>query len=181
MPNTTNGLPFPVITDDNNPPADIQALAEAVDNTYGGKVASAGALPTSGLFPGQRIWLVDVKGWAEWSGTAWNSDTAWVQPTLGNSWASFDGGATLDIPAYCRVDGVVWLKGAMKDGTGAAFTLPVGMRPLKVRSFTSTAASGAQTADVRVSPSGVVTVPFFGTGATNGVVSLDSVRFLAEQ
>lgn len=35
MPTTPNGLPFPVIGGDNNPPEDIQALAEAVDTKYG--------------------------------------------------------------------------------------------------------------------------------------------------
>lgn len=71
MPNTANGLPYPAITDDNNPPDDIRALAEATDTKYGRSVANTGALPGSGDFPGQRIWVADIKTHAKWTGTAW--------------------------------------------------------------------------------------------------------------
>jgi len=74
MPNTTNGLPYPVLTDENNPPADIQALAEATDETYGRVVASATDLPVSGKFAGQRVWLTNAQGYAIWNGAAWTLD-----------------------------------------------------------------------------------------------------------
>jgi hypothetical protein len=71
MPNTTNGLPYPAITDANNPPADFQALAAAVDSTYGRSVTNSGSLPGAGSFAGQRIWVADIKTHAVWSGSSW--------------------------------------------------------------------------------------------------------------
>lgn len=144
MPSTSRGYPYPQIADDNNPPADIQALADAVN--------------------------ADIDG------------TAWVAPTLGSSWVSFDGGATFAVPSYCLKAGEVILKGAMKSGTtGTVFTLPAGMRPLKMTSFLVVGDGGSQTAQVRIAANGAVTVPFFGTGSANTFVSLDGIRFLAEQ
>lgn len=76
MPTTASSLPYPVLTDDNNPPQDIRLLAEGVDAVYGAKVANFGALPVAGKFAGQRVWLIDVGGYATWDGTAWRRDTA---------------------------------------------------------------------------------------------------------
>lgn len=107
--------------------------------------------------------------------------TMWTVATLGSSWVSFDGGTTFDIPAYGITGGEVFCKGAMKDGTtgGTAFTLPAGMRPLKRRLFLCIANAGW--ADVRVEPTGAVYVNGYATGAGPAIVSLDNIRFPAEQ
>lgn len=180
MPNTANGLPYPQLNDSNNPPADIQALALKVDTIYGGNVANFAALPASGDFIGQRKWLVDVKRFATWNGTVWETDGAWITPTLLNSWVSFDNGAVYEIPQYTKAGRFVVLKGLMKSGTGIAFTLPAGYRPLKRRQFITANAAGARTSFIEVSANGDVNVAAFGTGASNAGVSIE-FSFVAEQ
>ena len=96
---TTNGMSIDGLDAAPNGPGLVQQLGNQVDQFYGGNVASAGALPASGKFPGQRVWLVDVKGWAEWNGTAWVADTAWTTASLSNSWTAFDDGSTWFVPA----------------------------------------------------------------------------------
>lgn len=81
MTTTTNGLPVPDLTDDNNPPADLLALGNAVDAFYGGAVANAAALPALGDFPGQRKFITDTKEVATWNGTAWTGYTVAFTPT----------------------------------------------------------------------------------------------------
>lgn len=179
---TTNGMSIDDLSAAPNGPGLAQQLGNQVDAFYGGSVANAAALPASGKFAGQRVWLVDVKSHAIWTGSAWDYDTAWVVPTLGSSWTSFDAGAAFDNPAYCRKGGVVHLKGAIKGGTsGTAFTLPTGMRPLKRRAFASIASAGSISADIRIESTGALAVAFYGTSATNAFVSLDNIRFIAEQ
>lgn len=182
MGTTSTGLRYPALTDDNAPPVDLQKLAEDVDATYGPNVANAGALPASGKFAGQRIWLTDVKGWAVWNGSTWLTDTAWVQPTLSNSWVSFDGGSVYDIPAYRRVAGITYIKGFAKSGSPSAaiFTLPAGFRPLKQRRFAINASGGALSAIGQITAAGVVSIEGYGTSSTNASVSLE-MSFPAEQ
>lgn len=181
MPTTPNGLVTPPLTGaDPNIPRDFLALANSVDALYGKRVANAAALPVSGAFEGQKIYLQDVDADAQWNGAAWIYDTAWVQPTLGNSWVSYDSGSTFEIPAYTRIGGVVHLKGLMKSGTSsAAFTLPPGYRPLKFRYFTCAASPGT-TCVVSVAADGTVNVAAYASGGTNAYVSIE-LSFVAEQ
>jgi hypothetical protein len=178
---TTNGMLIDVALTGVPPngPDLVQKLGDAVDAFYGKNVANAAALPASGGFPGQRIWLVDVKGWAEWNGTAWVTDTAWVTPTLTNSWAAFDSVSTgFTQPAYRRKDGEVRSKGMVKSGTlgTAIFTFPNStFWPAETWRFVVTA--GAGTAGIDVSPTGVVSVAYYSTGAGNTAVDLSTIRF----
>jgi len=68
---TPNGLPSPAPGEQADGPDAFQDLAIAVDAAYGGKVDNAGVLPTAGTFPGQRIWMLDVRAFAVWTGSAW--------------------------------------------------------------------------------------------------------------
>lgn len=108
-------------------------------------------------------------------------DSGWIIPTLGNSWTSFDAGAVYAVPQYRLLNGVVWLHGAMKGGTlsTAAFTLPVGMRPLKTTQFSN--GSNGFTCQFTILASGAVEVTAYGSGGSNAFVSLDGAPFIAEQ
>ncbi|MET0886294.1 MAG: H-type lectin domain-containing protein [Mycetocola sp.] len=46
----------------------------ALEDVYGKSAANFAALPAAGEFPGHRIWLVDIKGFALWTGAAWVVD-----------------------------------------------------------------------------------------------------------
>lgn len=56
-------------------------------------------------------------------------DSGWIVPTLGNSWVNH--GGVYATAAYRKINGVVYLKGLIKNGTLAqtVFQLPVGYRP----------------------------------------------------
>jgi lysophospholipase L1-like esterase len=75
MATTEHGLPVPDgLGSENNPPADFEALALAIQKTYGGSVNTAAELPSAGAFEGQRIWLRNIRGWVIWDGVAWVAD-----------------------------------------------------------------------------------------------------------
>jgi hypothetical protein len=186
MATTANGLVIPPdLKADNNPPADFKALAESVDATYGGNVANAGALPAAGKFPGQRVWLVDVKGWGVWDGTKWVTDTAWVTPALSNSWVAYDT-TQYRAPQYRRWNGRTEIRGVMKSGSQATvFTLPAGFRPggtgaTGTEQFITVSNVGGSTR-VDVAPNGTVTVLGYSSGGSNASVSLSGIAFSAEQ
>lgn len=177
---TTNGMSIDDLSTAPNGPGLAQQLGNQVDAFYGGNVANAAALPASGKFPGQRVWLVDVKSHAVWDGAAWKYDTAWVTPTLGGSWVPFDGGTTYNSPQYKRRNGEVILRGVMKSGTGNPFTLPAGFRPLLQQQFAVVSNTG-QSARIDVQANGVVAIIGYSTGASNSSLALNGIRFDAEQ
>jgi hypothetical protein len=55
-------------------------------------------------------------------------DTDWQTPTFVNSWVAFDAAR---LPQYRRLNGIVYHRGLVKNGTVAAtmYTLPVKFRP----------------------------------------------------
>lgn len=108
-------------------------------------------------------------------------DTGWTTASLGNSWVSDDGGAVWAIPAYRKLNGVVFAQGLMKNGTtgSTVFTFPVGMRPIKQLGFIVQSNTGA--AWVTVTAAGVVSVAAYTTGGGNAFVSLNQISFIAEQ
>lgn len=101
------------------------------------------------------------------------ADTGWITPTLTNSWVSFDGGATYDIPQYKQKDGIVWVKGMAKSGTVALpiFTLPAGFRPGHKKKVTCPASTGV--AELNIGTDGTVLVAGYYAGGTNAYVSLE--------
>ena len=69
MPSTPNGLPYPLAAAPPNVPADIQALAEAVDARLTSS-GSSSARPASGTV-GQRYFAADIVADYVWTGSTW--------------------------------------------------------------------------------------------------------------
>lgn len=109
------------------------------------------------------------------------SDVPWIAPSMVNSWVNYAG--AYELAGYKRVNGVVYLKGLVKDGTygGATiFTLPAGYRPTKDKIFGCPASGGVLRVDV--TSAGAVYANGTTAGApTNAFVSLDGISFPADQ
>ncbi len=108
------------------------------------------------------------------------SDSTWITPTLINGWVWY--GSIYSTPQYTKSsDGIVSLKGLIKSGTATAgtpiFTLPVGYRPSS-RQLMGSVSSGLDYR-IDVETNGVVYLQ--GGNISSAWVSLDTVRFLAEQ
>lgn len=184
---TTNGMQVSDLSAAPSLPGYSLELGNQVDVFYGSNVASAANLPASGKFAGQRVWLVDVKGWAVWDGSKWVTDTAWITAPLVNSWTAFDA-TSYRAPQYRRWNGKTEVRGVIKNSaatTGVVFTLPAGFRPGGTGStgteqfITISGASGS--ARIDVSPSGAATVIAYGTNGSGTSVSLTGITFAAEQ
>ena len=104
----------------------------------------------------------------------WTPNQPVIAPSFSNSWVDF-GGSYQTAGYWKDRDGVVHLRGEIKDGTlnAAAFTLPVGYRPENIINFSC--ASNAAFGYGYVSSSGVV-VP---VGGDNDAFSLSGIRFRA--
>lgn len=132
----------------------------------------------------------------EW-GTG-DKDTGWIAPSLTNSWANY--GSVYANAAYMRRNGIVHLRGMVKDGTdnAAIFTLPAGFRPanthifvgmgIQVNETTGAASAGtAHTHPIPIGPAayridvnnagGVIKNESIGA---NGWISLANISFEAE-
>lgn len=154
-----------------NGPGIVKQLADQVDEFYGKSYANAAALPASGKFPGQRVWLVDVKGWGVWNGSAWITDTAWQTTgfTLGSGWTLGTAGL-----AVKRANGDAYLQVEVNKGSFSAgetaFTIPAGFRlapqPSGVTSGWRVLASNATTTATlaQINTSGTVTPVTSGSG-----------------
>jgi hypothetical protein len=131
--------------------------------------------PTSGLYPGLPLWATDAKGLYVYNGTTFDLvttvPTAWVAPTLLNSWANF--GAPHQVAQYRKIGDMVYCRGLIRLGTfgSAAFTLPAGFRPPASVIFTS--ADNATPGEVTVDVSGNV-IP---TATNNTYQSLNGIIF----
>ena len=106
------------------------------------------------------------------------SSTAWVAPTLQNSWVDY--GLGFQAAQYAKIVGnVVMLRGLIKNGTTTyntvIFALPVDYRPAADLIF-ATASFGAY-GEVRVLADGNVVV---GVAASSTWLSLDGVAFRAD-
>ena len=103
-------------------------------------------------------------------------DTGFISATLLNGWVAF--GTPTSTPSHSKLNGVVSLDGALKNGTVGnsetfkAFTLPVGSRPAGRKSYVFPTVEGG-TGRIDVYSSGNVVV---ATG-TNTFVPLDQVSF----
>lgn len=73
---TTNGMQISDYSAAPSLPDFSLELGNQVDEFYGKSVANFGALPTSGNFLGQQIWVVDLRAFAVWTGAGlWIVDT----------------------------------------------------------------------------------------------------------
>lgn len=119
-------------------------------------------------------------------GTTWRAlaarETAWAAFTYQNSWITFPN-AAYGTPGYRRTaDGLTILRGMVAPGTTTdatvIATLPAGFRPAADRYFACAAQGGVS--GVVVASNGEVRYRT-GMGGTPTFVSLDAIRFYAEQ
>ena len=99
----------------------------------------------------------------------------WIAPTLLNSWVNY--GQVFNEAGYFKdANGVVHIRGLVKNGTGTIFTLPSGYCPTAQHIFLQTCNPNVW-ARVDVTTGGDVFVSAYGTNGTNGWVSLDGITF----
>ncbi len=108
------------------------------------------------------------------------TDSTWITPTLLSGWKWY--GSIYSTPQYTKSsDGIVMLKGLINAGTATAgtkiFTLPVGYRPSSRQLMGSVSVDLSYRIDVETDGS----VYLQGGNINTGWLSLDTVRFLAEQ
>jgi hypothetical protein len=110
------------------------------------------------------MWVCTVGGTpGTWNSIGGVTDTAWTNvPSLSGSWVN-----SSPVPAYVRINGIVYLRGVIISGTinTAAFTLPAGYRP-SAQTWWSNEFNGAFGYG-SITPAGVVTPVL---GSTGGVV-----------
>jgi hypothetical protein len=156
---TTNGME---VSDLSAPPSLTGfslELGNQVDEWYGKKVSTANDLPPSGRFAGQRVWLVDVKGWAMWTGGEWINDTGLIPVAYSAAWKNGIVGG--EVSEYERRNGMVtvYLAATRDDGHAAGspvLTLPPKFRPRRpIRGTGNNAGSGRA---FSISTSGVLTM-----------------------
>lgn len=104
-------------------------------------------------------------------------DGEWISPTFTNNWVNFGGAYAT---AQYRKDsaGTVFIKGFIKSGTGIAFTLPIGFRPLERHSIVAISNNGTTNQ--------LSTIDIFSNGdilpsGSNAWFSLGLISFKAEQ
>lgn len=102
---------------------------------------------------------------------------AWRTPTMTNSWVVYD--ANYDSPQY-RIDetGRVLLKGMIKSGSRdtAAFTLPAGYRPAKIKTFPVISNNALGRIDIETDGDVIAAKDLIGS---NTWLSLEGVGFFA--
>lgn len=102
------------------------------------------------------------------------ASSPWIDPTMQNGWVAY--GAGYSSPQYRKVGDIVYVRGSIKSGTlgSAAFTLPLGFRPLLAEVQACRGVSGLVA--IALSATGTVT-PATQHGATNAAVALDGIQF----
>lgn len=115
-------------------------------------------------------------GWQSFSGAVAGNP---ADNQLGNNWVTY--GGTQTVPQYTKAaDGIVTLKGLIKNGTTTDLTymakLPPGYRPLKTLAFVAVT-NGNAVARIDVGESGYL---IFRAGS-NTWLSLDGISYMAEQ
>lgn len=135
---------------------------------YGRYTSGTSATPPPAVVLGERYFdTVNKREWL-WDGAAWNVTygPVWTALTFTTTagtrvWENYDA-ATFLSGEYCKLGSMVWVRGLLLDRLSAmtagdpVATLPVGHRPLKV--VISGNYSSAGVLDVRVAPTGVISV-----------------------
>lgn len=150
----------------------VGSLGSDGDETY--LYWGAGAAPWSGtvrLYPDGTL-RQSASNYYHHDGMA----VADTDATYENSWVDYDSGAYRSAGYRKGADGVVHLRGLVKDGTlpGVVFTLPSGCRPALRTIFTCL--SGGGVCRVDVTAAGAVDIQ---TGS-NAWVSLEGISFYAD-
>lgn len=136
MASTAKGYPYPAGTDPNNVPADLQALAEAVDASPGIRAytqAEIDALPAAQKWVGRKVWNVTAGVHQNWNGAQWVSEggastgsaNTWTEDQTiedGNHWLVGTRGAALLAVANSHLD----LAGYNWDFDGANYVRRLG-------------------------------------------------------
>jgi hypothetical protein len=147
------------------------ASSTAFNNFGVANGGSYGGVTARGL-NGQAYWQIQGRYYPY----TFNS---WTGLSLQNSWVAFDA-VNYAPPSYTKAsDGVVTVRGLIKNGTYAPGTvianLPAGYRPAERQIYTCTANGSWSRVDVL--PNGNIEI----RAAYNGWISLDTMTFLAEQ
>jgi hypothetical protein len=145
----------------------------AIDNVMAGTMENVigriGATYTFGFCFATDIQYSENASYRTWykATIAPANETGWTAPTLSGAWALQE-----TVGYRKNYDGEVRLKGAVKSGSGAIFTLPAGFRPPADKFFV--VPGDTALAVVSVQTTGVVTLV---TGAATSGLYLDSISF----
>ncbi|ANJ26828.1 hypothetical protein [Agromyces aureus] len=162
-----------------DPAPQIDAVYGHIDAKLATPVANAAALPASGNWIGRQLMASDTGiVWVctalpgTWKRLALADDSGWTALTLNGSWTANGGGTN---PPLARVlNGHLEITGLIDRAApagGTAFTLPVGMRPVKTAVVLAFSNSGA--CGLFIPASGVVDViSTAGTALTGAVTSI---------
>jgi len=110
------------------------------------------------------------------SGLPGGSALSWTAPTLLNSWVNYDAANYANAGYAKTADGIVHLRGSIKDGVASAgttlFTLPTGFRPTKRHQFAVVADGAIEVVDVATNGDVVL-----GTASSATWLSLSGIAF----
>lgn len=134
---------------------------------------------------GQQVYLLDTDKVQAYTGSAWvdisQDTTAWTAFPFGvASWVDFNAaGGTYQIAQYRKHNGIVEVRGLIKNGTATGGTvigtLPVGFRPLKQRVFSTPSNFAAGSVEVKANGEVIC-----GSVPSNANLSIE-FSFAAEQ
>ena len=143
--------------------------------TVTGDLEVNGTQELNGISVARRTVSATAPGSPE-DGDLWvdSSTPAWTTPTLVNSWVSY-GGSLPTAGYYKDANGVVRLKGTVKNGTGTIFTLPSGYRPVARHQVIQSAYPGV--CYMQVNSDGTVVAAAYLSGGTSGEVELSGITF----
>jgi hypothetical protein len=124
-----------------------------------------------------------------------DTDPEWNYPTLLNGWVTYS--TAWGVPAYRKVNGVVYMRGLIKDGliNTDLFVLPAGYRPGIPMLFITAGFPGGSTSATQGNPIRIDVSPTTGTvhleavygitvntfPGTNEWISLANISYPAEQ
>jgi len=94
--------------------------------------------------------------------TTYTTPTPWTGVTFQNGWVNYGG---YQAAQYRKIGDIVYLRGVIGNGTGVAFTLPVGFRP----PFTVQKNAVGTVSTMDINPTGTA----YLTGGTNAAAVID--------